>query len=247
MSQEENEQATFQSAVQAEVAKQVAELQRHFAQVMESAVRVNLQGLDLANANLNDQSKILADEIDAARQATKAAQASGEKIAEAYFQASRAALQECARQSLLRELTWQHVQAGRAVEDICQWLGVGRDYVQRFVERMDRKAESLCHTREQNRIELEFNPRLRYVSQGRSGSIIFQNDHTSFEMWWEFGGGNVLAIIDVPTESQWTGRTKLPLEHRDGVLRFIAEQVVDDQAGGRAGYEIGDGVITIFV
>ncbi len=247
MSQEDHEQTAFQAAVQAEVMKQVAELQRSFAQSMESAVRVNLLGLDRANANLNNQSLALAEEIDAARQATKAAQRSGEEIAEAYFQESRAALQESARQSLLRELTWQHLQAGRGIDDICLWLGVGRDYVQRFVDRMDRKAELLRDTQKQNRIELEGNPSLRYVSHGRSGSLIFQNNQTSFEMWWEFGGGNALAIIDIPTESQWTGRTKLPLEHRDGVLRFIAEQVVEDQAGGRAGYEIGDGVITIFV
>lgn len=246
MSQEDNEQAAFQAAVQAEVAKQVAALQRHFAQSMESAVRANLQGLDLAKANLSKQSLALAEEIDTARQATKAAQRSGEAIAEAYFQESRAAVQESARQSLLRELTWKHLQEGRSIEDICLWLGVGRDYVQKFVERMDWKAESLRNAQKQTRIKLDSNAGLRYVSQGRSGSIIFQNDQTSFEMWWEFGGGNVLAIIDIPTESQWTGRTKLPQEHRDGVLRFIAEQVIEDQAGGRAGYEIGDGVITIF-
>lgn len=246
MSQEDHDQAAFHAAVRAEVAKQVAQFQTQFAASMEAAIRANLRGLDHANAELKTQQIALVEEIDAAHAATIKAEREGEKIAEAYFQNSRSALGESARQSLLRELTWMHLQAGRSVEDICLWLGVKRDFVEELIQLLDRKADTRRKERKKNRIQLDFNPRLRYVSSGRSGSIVFQNDLTQFELWWEFGGGGVLAIIDIPTEHEWTARTQLPLEHRDGVLQFIAEQVLEDQAASSAGYEIGDGVITIF-
>src|SRR2546428_539632 len=37
-------------------------------------------------------------------------------------------------------------------------------------------------------------PQLRYTSQGRAGTVHYITKETSFDMWYEFAGGNALAI-----------------------------------------------------
>ncbi|MBI5917403.1 MAG: hypothetical protein HY842_18705 [Bacteroidetes bacterium] len=90
------------------------------------------------------------------------------------------------------------------------------------------------------------NARLRYESSGRGGTIYFENEDTTFDMWWEFAGGNALAIIGIPSSKHWVAQTKLPLEKREIVLQFIGEQVIEDQAAGMGYFEIDDGYLTIF-
>jgi len=90
------------------------------------------------------------------------------------------------------------------------------------------------------------NARVRYTSEGRSGNLYFESDETTFNLWWEFGGGEALAIINIPTEQTWEALTKLPLDKRDAVLDYIAAQVIEDQASGRGRHEISDNFLTIY-
>lgn len=90
------------------------------------------------------------------------------------------------------------------------------------------------------------NARLLYSSEGRSGTVFFESDEAKFDLWWEFGGGDGLAIIDIPSEQQWTARTKLPSEKRAAILDYIAQQVIQDQASGRGTYEISDNYLMIY-
>jgi hypothetical protein len=90
------------------------------------------------------------------------------------------------------------------------------------------------------------NARIRYTSEGRSGSLYFESDETTFDLWWEFGGGDALAIINIPTERTWVALTKLPLDKRDAILDYIAAQVINDQASGRGRCEISDDFLTIY-
>ncbi|MEZ5355885.1 MAG: hypothetical protein R2762_24905 [Bryobacteraceae bacterium] len=91
------------------------------------------------------------------------------------------------------------------------------------------------------------NPKLTYAAKGRDGEVVFSNDRTQFRMYYEFGGGDALALIHIPTEAQWVGRTGLPLSLRDEVLRFIAGQVIADQTtSGNNNYKIEDSCITIY-
>ncbi len=90
------------------------------------------------------------------------------------------------------------------------------------------------------------NSRLLYREEGRCGWVRFQSDVTSFDLYWEFGGGDVVAIIDVPTAADWTAKTRLPVEQRSQVLRFIAETVIEEKFAGGNSYEIGDHWISIF-
>lgn len=90
------------------------------------------------------------------------------------------------------------------------------------------------------------NARLLYSTGGRGGTVFFESDEAKFDLWWEFGGGDALALIDIPSEQQWVARTKLPLEKRAAVLDFIAQQVIHDQASGRGTYETSDNYLTIY-
>lgn len=90
--------------------------------------------------------------------------------------------------------------------------------------------------------------RVRYVSDGRSGSVEFLHGQRRFLMYYEFGGGGTVANIDVPTKEQWTTSTGFPIEMRSTVLEYIAARVVHDQTSfGRGRYVIHDDHISIHV
>lgn len=237
--------ARFDAAVQAEVASQMAALQQQFAQTMEFAMKSGLQGLDGANASLEKERAAVANERDATQELHRQAEREGDRMAEEYFEKSRAAVVEFTQRDQLRGLARTHLEAGRSVDEICLWLKVEPAFVEAIVEVMDRGVDFRRAQRERTFIQLPGNPRLRYRDEGRSGAITFENDETSFDLWWELGFGSALAIVDIPTPYQWKARTKLPLDQRDDVLRFIAERVAMDQAPGGHGFDIGESVITI--
>lgn len=70
---------------------------------------------------------------------------------------------------------------------------------------------------------------LSYASNGRDGRVVFNHPKTSFDLYYEFGGKDVLAIISIPTSERWTRDTNLPLDLRPATLDFIARQVIRDQ------------------
>lgn len=239
-----DEKARFDEAVQAEVAKQMAAMQEQFAAMMQSAMQSSLAGVDGANAALAREREAVAQELDAAREARRKAEREGEKIADEFFAKSRAAIEEFDRKDLLRTLVHENLKKGREIEEICDWLQVEPEFVERMIELMDRRVNFLREAASKSRLRIPGNPKLRYKDSGRSGTIVFENDVTTFEMWWEFGAGNAMVLVDIPSKRAWENRTKLPLEERDATLRFIAEQVVEDQAPLHA-FEIGDSAITI--
>jgi len=81
-------------------------------------------------------------------------------------------------------------------------------------------------------------PRLSYTQDGRGGKVIYTQDKIRFEMDWEFGGGNAIAIIFIPEEKFWEKETGTKLKERDSILDFIGKQVIKDQAGGDGKYRI---------
>ena len=237
-----NDQAHFEAAVQAEVTRRIAGQQAQFAGMMEQAVKASLGGVDRANGSLAKQRRALEQEMDAAQAERRKAEREGERMAEEYFVKCRDATREFTRKELLRDLARDHLDSGRTPNEICEWLQVEPVFVQNILEVVDR-VKSL----QRPRIELPGHPRLHRQDSGRDGeTIVFENDQTRFEMWCDFRiGPAVLAIIDIPTERTWPRRTQLALEQRDGVVRFIAEQVLSDEFEA-SHFEIGDAVITIF-
>jgi len=95
-------------------------------------------------------------------------------------------------------------------------------------------------------MKLKDNPKVTYQTQGRGGTIYFENDSARFDLWWEFAGGDALVIVEIPTEELWKSRTNLPLADRDNVLTFIAEQIVNDQMSGSGTFVFSENFITFY-
>ena len=69
---------------------------------------------------------------------------------------------------------------------------------------------------------------LEYYSEGRSGYIHYKEDSGCLKMYYEFGGGNCVAIIFLPAENEWGEFIKD--EKRNEVITYIARKVIEDQA-----------------
>jgi hypothetical protein len=88
--------------------------------------------------------------------------------------------------------------------------------------------------------------RVTYVSEGRSGMVIFSKGLKSFAMYYEFGGGDTLATIDVPSAREWEKETGFPLAARPAILEFIGRSVVREQTTlGTGRFELHDRYISI--
>ena len=74
-------------------------------------------------------------------------------------------------------------------------------------------------------------PQLRYTSEGRFGTIQYVSSETTFDVGWEFAGGNAVAILFVPSPQHWEAQTHTALTQRAGILQFIGEQVIKDRLG----------------
>lgn len=77
--------------------------------------------------------------------------------------------------------------------------------------------------------------RLSYSNDGRSGHVHYRSGSAQFTLYYEFGGGDCVAWIDVPPPVEWERRTGLPLARRDEVLDWIGRRVVQDQTVGGSG------------
>ncbi len=73
-------------------------------------------------------------------------------------------------------------------------------------------------------------PKLTYVEQGRSGTIVYRDEQGTISFYFEFGGGNYVVIIFVPSPKEWNAATRRPLEDRESILHFVAQQSIRDKA-----------------
>lgn len=87
--------------------------------------------------------------------------------------------------------------------------------------------------------------KLEYKSNGRSGRVIYKDGQGDLEFYYEFGGGDCVAIIFIPSVNDWTVQTKRNLSERQAILTFIAEQTIKDQSPDSY-YEISESYIDIF-
>ncbi len=88
---------------------------------------------------------------------------------------------------------------------------------------------------------------ITYTSEGRSGYVNYKSPEARFSMYWEFGGGDVVTIIYLPSPEEWVAKTGIPLEKREEVLNFIGHQVVKDQTtSGRGSFKIEGNFMNIY-
>ncbi|WP_243347958.1 hypothetical protein [Parabacteroides sp. FAFU027] len=72
--------------------------------------------------------------------------------------------------------------------------------------------------------------KLEYINQGRGGYVIYKDSVSEIKLFFEFGGGECIAIIHIPLANEWTAKTQRALSERLSILEFIAEQCIKDQA-----------------
>jgi len=95
-----------------------------------------------------------------------------------------------------------------------------------------------------DRIVRNLKRRVEYEQMGRAGLVTYFDGETKIVFDWEFAGGDGVVSIFVPDSAQWEKATGTPLAGRQGILEFVAEQVIRDQAPG-CRYEISEGYIDI--
>ena len=93
-------------------------------------------------------------------------------------------------------------------------------------------------------IGLDSGKQLLFLDGGRSGQVIYTDKIGRLEFYYEFAGGNCLAIVSVPSTSEWQRATGRPAETRDEILTYIAEQIIIQKAPGHR-YKIVEGAIEI--
>lgn len=86
--------------------------------------------------------------------------------------------------------------------------------------------------------------KLEYSSQGREGYVVYKDEISTLKFYYEFGGGNYVAIISVPNADKWEAQTKRPLSERETILKFVAEQATKDQVKDGY-YQLKDSFIAI--
>lgn len=69
-------------------------------------------------------------------------------------------------------------------------------------------------------------------SHGRSGDIVISLGASDVRFWWEFGGGDCIAIVQVPDAQQWAQQAPLHPYPRVEFLEALAAEVSALQCPG---------------
>lgn len=89
------------------------------------------------------------------------------------------------------------------------------------------------------------NQALLYKNQGRGGTVEYKDDVSSIHFDFEFGGGDCIAIIFIPSEEYWELQTGRKLSERKNILEFVARQSARDQTFDGT-YKILDNFIELY-
>lgn len=93
---------------------------------------------------------------------------------------------------------------------------------------------------------MEQNARVTITEEGRSGSVTYEEQGRSISGWWEFAGGDAIAIVCMGGAEEWNARHAWAVDRRTAILRLIADAVIRQKAGGcSAEIEEEGGWITI--
>jgi hypothetical protein len=215
-----------------------------FEQAMREAlahvdtVRVDTVRVDTVRAQLEPERAQLAAEREAARDARRQHEAPGEEIVEAYLGERRAALVAFARRELRRELALRMAGLGANADAIAHWLDLSADEVAASMRVTERREEWVRAHPHQATVATS--------GAGRGGQLHYADTRTRFSMWWEFAGGDALALVGIPTPAQWEAQTRLPVSERSSVLQVLAAELVALHAGGGGHAVFDDQVLVLY-
>ena len=66
--------------------------------------------------------------------------------------------------------------------------------------------------------------RVSISEQGRSGDVVYEEDGHTISGWWEFAGGDAVAIVCMGSADQWQRSHPWAVERRAEILRFLADE-----------------------
>lgn len=88
-------------------------------------------------------------------------------------------------------------------------------------------------------------PSLQYINEGRGGSVIYSDPVSSIRFYFEFGGGDCVAIIFIPSDKNWEKETGRPLAEKEIIVQFVAAMATQEQLGnGR--YQVTENFIELY-
>jgi hypothetical protein len=67
---------------------------------------------------------------------------------------------------------------------------------------------------------------------GRRGEVVYREAAGSLSFYWEFGGGDTIAIIDVGSGATWREEHPWTAGRRAEILRRVAGEVIRQKAPG---------------
>jgi hypothetical protein len=87
--------------------------------------------------------------------------------------------------------------------------------------------------------------KLSYISIGRGGHVLYEDAAGKIKLEYEFGGGDCVAIIFVPSPAAWVLQTNRAAQERNVIIEFVAQQALKDQVSNGY-YKISDNYIELF-
>lgn len=88
-------------------------------------------------------------------------------------------------------------------------------------------------------------PVIKFREMGREGIIVYRDGPVELEFPYEFGGGKVQLIVNIPTPEIWESKTSLKLEERRRTLLWIATAIKKYKAPSWR-FEINDNEILFY-
>jgi hypothetical protein len=202
-------------------------------EVFRKSMEQALAHIDEVNANLQKEQEKAIDLQIAAKEEFNRIQREAHQISEAYIEKHRKEYLQQIRDEVLLDVTRKLMLAGvpsdklkLALELPPKILVEAWDYI--GFDKLD--DTHVAH--------------VAYDNQGRSGTVIFYRNDLVLHFPFEFGGGETLAFITIPSAERWEAETKLPLADRQPILEFVAKRVIRDQASNCT-YLIGPEEIVI--
>lgn len=202
-------------------------------EVFRKSMEEALAHIDVVNANLQKEQEKAIDMQIAAKDEFNRIQKEAHQISEAYMEKHRKEYLEQLRYDVMldvtRKLILEEVPSDKlklVLELPPKVLAAAWDYI--GFEKLDDRHVG----------------HVGYINHGRSGTVIFFRNDLTLHFSFEFGGGETLAIVDVPTPENWEKETKIPLADRQPILEFVAKRIIRDQASNCT-YLIGSAEILI--
>ncbi len=96
-----------------------------------------------------------------------------------------------------------------------------------------------------NAASMNLRGKVDITQDGRSGSVVVTLPGGTRSFWWEFGGGDCIAFVSVPSPAQWAADPLLATLPRESFLQSLGEEVARQQCVG-ARIVIDDASIAFF-